>query len=192
MKHVFFLQIALLFFYIANSQTVTDVDGNTYPTIKIGDQTWMKENLRVTKAPDGTPLQRYCYNDNASNCDKYGGLYTWDSAMSGSAPQGICPDGWQVPNTADWQKLVKNFSGGTAGRELKIGGSASFDALFGGSRNAGGVYSSEGQMASFWSSVSDAGDAKFAGYRFLNAKYDKFSRSRSNKAYAFSVRCIKK
>ena len=72
---------------------VTMVDG--YPAVKIGKQIWMAENLNVE-----TPGSR-CYDDNAENCEMGGRLYTIDEA------RGICPDGWHLPDTAEFKVLLK-------------------------------------------------------------------------------------
>jgi hypothetical protein len=77
--------------------SVTDIDGNTYSVVEIGDQIWMAENLNVTKYPDGTDISRitdniewanlgntddaYCYYENNAYGDTYGVLYTWTAAM---------------------------------------------------------------------------------------------------------------
>ncbi|MBP5718067.1 MAG: hypothetical protein J6X53_03695, partial [Abditibacteriota bacterium] len=106
--------------------TVTDVEGNTYNTVWIGEQCWMKENLRTRKYPDGTDItfvnsglsvtEGYCYypNGNAANVTSYGYLYNWAAAMhaSGSSSsnpsnvQGACPDGWHLPSNAEWTQLL--------------------------------------------------------------------------------------
>ena len=94
--------------------TVTDIDGNVYQTVIIGNQEWMAENLRVTRNAFGNNIMRYCYGSNTANCDLYGGLYTWYTAMNGqsssssnpSGVQGICPTGWHVPSDAEWTELV--------------------------------------------------------------------------------------
>lgn len=110
--------------------TVTDYDGNTYNTIKIGNQWWMAENLKTTHYADGAviPLvedrdawnnlsnadKAYCYYGNSSsNGDTYGALYTWAAAMNGAASsnnnpsgvQGVCPSGWHLPSDAEWKQL---------------------------------------------------------------------------------------
>ena len=110
--------------------TVTDVDGNVYNTVRIGGQCWMRENLKVTRFPDGTdifysatansttPCRYYPYND-SSNVLTYGYLYNWAAIMhgtlsSGSTPsevQGICPDGWHVPSDGEWLQLIDYVSG---------------------------------------------------------------------------------
>ena len=125
--------------------TVTDYDGNTYNTVKIGNQWWMAENLKVTYYPDGTEIQlveansawdtldytdiAYCYYDNSSaNGDTYGALYTWEAVMNGSVSsssnpsgvQGVCPDDWHVPSDAEWAELVDYLGGeSVAGGKLK-------------------------------------------------------------------------
>ena len=64
-----------------------------YKTVQIGTRCWMKENLKVTKAPDGTGITRYCYESNTANCAAYGGLYTWDVTMQGTASGNAVPGG---------------------------------------------------------------------------------------------------
>ncbi len=93
---------------------VTDIDNNFYPTVIIGNQEWMAENLRVTRDAEGNNITRYCYANNTTNCTLYGGLYTWYTTMNGqssssgnpSGVQGICPIGWHVPSDAEWTELL--------------------------------------------------------------------------------------
>lgn len=110
--------------------TVTDIDGNEYPIIQIGEQIWMAENLRVTHFPDGTLIPNVpdntdwsslgtnyglCYydNDSAAYSQTYGAFYTWETAMYGedandinpSGVQGVCPDGWHLPSLSEWSEL---------------------------------------------------------------------------------------
>ena len=105
--------------------TVTDVDGNTYNTVWIGNQCWMKENLRTTKYADGTPISlgsiestttayRYRPDNNSANVSTNGYLYNWRAVMGNSSSSsenpsgvlGICPYGWHVPSDAEWTELV--------------------------------------------------------------------------------------
>ncbi len=111
--------------------TVTDIDGNIYNTVHIGNQCWMKENLRTTHYADGTSIAlgtqtdtsnvipyRYCPADNASNVAVYGYLYNWPAVMFGtgfsdgipSGVQGVCPNGWHVPSDAEWTLLTNYVS----------------------------------------------------------------------------------
>ncbi len=95
---------------------VTDIDGNEYITVIIGDQEWMAENLRVTRDANGNDISRYCYDNDPDWCELYGGIYTWNTIMNGesssesnpSGIQGICPAGWHVPSDAEWTELI-NF-----------------------------------------------------------------------------------
>lgn len=105
--------------------TVTDIDGNTYHTVKIGKQVWMVENLRVTRYADGTPIKQeksrsswaalkdnnsdkaYCYHN--MHKKSYGCFYTYAAATngdnSGYKVQGVCPDGWHLPSDKEWDEL---------------------------------------------------------------------------------------
>ena len=108
--------------------TVTDADGNVYQTVKIGNQVWMAENLRVTKYNDGTAITKitdsaawhnihynnlttpaYCYDSNTTNTDsikKYGALYNW-YVVNPLNPKKIAPAGWHVPTDLEWTILIK-------------------------------------------------------------------------------------
>jgi len=127
------------------SAGVTDVDGNSYNSVKIGNQVWMTENLKTTRYSDGSDIalvntknawtslvwssKAYCwFGDDISNKDKYGALYTWNAAMNGanasstipSRVQGVCPTGWHLPSAGEWEELITFLGGSTiAGGKLK-------------------------------------------------------------------------
>ena len=97
------------------SRTLTDFDGNVYTTVKIGDQWWMAENLKVTHYSNGDEIPNVTDNsqwevllsgayrahtDNNSNVQTYGYLYNW-FCIDG----GIAPEGWHVPTDAEWREL---------------------------------------------------------------------------------------
>ena len=94
--------------------TVTDIDGNVYNTVRIGNQCWMKENLRTTHYSDGTSANFNYPNNDSSKVSTYGCLYSWNVAMHGAASspnvpsgvQGICPVGWHVPSNGEWYQLT--------------------------------------------------------------------------------------
>ena len=118
--------------YFADScggTTVTDYDGNVYRTIPIGQQCWMRENLRTTHFADGTAIAfgsdnssttPYLYAPgNNLTVPEYGYLYNWVAAMHGAASsetnpsgvQGVCPTGWHVPSNAEWLQLIHYVRG---------------------------------------------------------------------------------
>ena len=164
---------------------VVDVDGNIYMVVQIGNQCWMQTNLKITHYPDGEPLISgidslvgglpndlpgwyFAYNRDSMHMQTYGYLYTWTTVMKGnkaddgSSTQGICPDGWHVPNVDEWRALI-DFSGGIeiAGSILKdtnvfnlvgntvVGNSIEFYARPGGCRVSDGSYIEEGNSAYF-------------------------------------------
>jgi len=108
--------------------SVTDDGGQIYKTVKIGDQTWMAANLNYN-APGSK-----CYNNDPTNCEKYGRLYNWSTAMGISTSynsnyynpsasikyRGVCPEGWHIPSDAEWDKLMTSVGGSSAaGKHLK-------------------------------------------------------------------------
>lgn len=112
--------------------TVTDYDGNTYSTVQIGSQCWMKQNLRTTHYANGTSIAlgssastttayRYYPKNNSSNVSDYGYLYNWKVVMRNSSSssanpsgvQGVCPNGWHVPSDAEWTQLTDYLSSQT-------------------------------------------------------------------------------
>lgn len=114
----------------SSKNSVKDVDGNLYKTVRIGNQTWMAQNLKVTRYADLQAIQNvkehatwydfseqskaYCYYDNElNNFYTYGALYTWAAASNGSdgsdlnpsGIQGVCPAGWHLPSDSEWKEL---------------------------------------------------------------------------------------
>lgn len=118
---------------------VTDIDGNIYNTITIGNQVWLAENLRTTRFLNGDeigtttpstlgvmydrdPVYQWAYDGNEKNIAKYGRLYTWYAVMD---PRGISPAGWHIPSVEEWIVLEKyliankyNYDGTTDGNRI--------------------------------------------------------------------------
>lgn len=113
--------------------TITDIDGNIYNTVQIGNQCWMKENLKTTTYRNGTSIPNVTdstvwsnmttgayvwYDNDISWKDKYGALYNWFTTVDSN---GHCPIGWHVPTSVEWDILF-GYIGGTYtphGNELK-------------------------------------------------------------------------
>lgn len=102
------------------TNSVKDIDGNVYPTITIGTQVWMAENLKTTKYSNGdligtttpatlviegeiTPEYQWAYAGNEKNVVIQGRLYTWYVATDS---RNVCPTGWHVPSDAEWTILT--------------------------------------------------------------------------------------
>ena len=106
--------------FVCGTNTVSDYEGHIYNTVQIGDQCWMKENMRATKYSDGTSITkasvmqessstRYYYDP--GQAANYGYLYNWPAAKGPSSVsannQGICPTGWHVPSDGEWTLLTQ-------------------------------------------------------------------------------------
>ena len=98
-------------------------DNKSYKWVKICEQTWMAENLNYEGFVNGVNGNYWCYDEKPANCDKYGILYDWATAMgidtiynykewgeSDVNHRGICPSGWHLPNIADWRVLMKSVN----------------------------------------------------------------------------------
>ncbi|MGN0187346.1 MAG: fibrobacter succinogenes major paralogous domain-containing protein [Paludibacteraceae bacterium] len=111
----------------ADYSTPIDGDGNVYPTLQIGAQTWMLGTLHTTTYNDGTPIVEdrtwnqadatpvYCYYDNDTRNNTYM-LYNWAAVKSGK----LAPKGWHIATKSDWENLARTYGGwGEAGIALK-------------------------------------------------------------------------
>jgi uncharacterized protein (TIGR02145 family) len=184
-----------------------DIEGNIYTTIKIGEQTWMQQNLRVSVDPDSTPITSYIYAGIEELAETYGRLYTWDAAMNGSnaeKAQGICPDGWHIPSDEEWKILEMHLGmtraeadlsnvwrGVGVGAKLRPGGGSGYDVLYSGRRSSSGGYSLLRWYEYMWTSTESG---SYAWRRCLDSIPTVTTIGRFNtfpKSYGFSVRCIK-
>jgi len=186
-----------------DSSSSSEPDGSCdiedYKTVSINGETWMAENLNCY-----VPGSK-CYENEPANCQKYGRLYDWVTAMS------VCPSGWHIPSNADWDRLVRyvdNSTGTdspTAGRYLKAtdgwhncGSGASysykcedtddFSALPGGSGYSDDAFYYAGYYGHWW--TASEYNAYGAYYRVMSYASDDANWKVSNKSYLFSVRCV--
>ena len=187
------------------SDSLTDIDGNNYTIVKIGEQTWMGENLRVEHDPEGNEIASYAYGNDLKNVEKHGRLYTWDAIMNGSTKvgaRGICPCGWHIPSDEEFKALEiylgmepgeadlsNTWRGEGIGDKLKDGGSSGYDARFSGRRSSSGSYSLLGAFEYVWTSNEDG---NYAWRRCLDINSNEIGRWNTfPKTYGFSARCIK-
>lgn len=179
----------------AGGNVMTDSrDGQTYKTVKIGNQVWMAENLNY--AMNGS----LCYNNEQVYCNKYGRLYTWNDAMD------ACPGGWHLPNKDEFEGL-RTLAGQTAEDIEKAGvvlksksgwaenGNGTDDFGFG-ALPAGdydgiddGLFDDEGKRTRFWSSTEESSGNGY--YLRLRYNSDNASINSSDTRNGLSVRCVK-
>ena len=197
--------------------------GQMYNTVEIEDQCWLKENLNIGIIVNGSQeqtnngqIEKYCYNNSTSNCEKYGGLYQWDEMMqyvTSQGAQGICPDGWHIPTDGEWKILEGSvdsqygignsvwnqtgFRGYDAGKNLKdeidwSDGANLFD--FSSFHTGNRHYSLKNfhnldDSGLYWCS-DDMGSSE-AYYRLMHNGNDGVNRTTTDKGMGFAVRCIK-
>jgi uncharacterized protein (TIGR02145 family) len=170
--------------------------GESYPTVQIGSQCWMKKNLNVgnmitgvTNQTNNSIIEKYCYGNNTTNCQTFGGLYQWNEAMqylTTEGTRGICPVGWHIPANSEWTVLYGGYPTGTAGA-LISGGSSGFDALFGGLRLASGSFLLLNSFAYFWTSTFYNSTSAYNRSISSSSVYS----TNGDKNQGFSIRCIK-
>lgn len=197
---------------------VVDIQGNSYPTVIIGNQEWMAANLKVSKWKNGDVIpyisgnsnwanattSGLCIlnNDSATNFQNYGYLYNFYVIED---PRGLCPTGWRVPSDSEWV-VMGTYLGGlsVAGGKLKSTSSlwqspntgatnlSGFSALPNGLRDFPGNFSSWTALATFWSSTQRQMSGYYDGwYRdiwYNSAQLERLSYSKKN---GFAVRCMR-
>lgn len=204
-------------FTTLSTTQISDIDGNIYNTVTIGSQTWMTQNLKVTKYRDGTPIPNVIdatawenlssgawvnYDNNSSNDAIYGKLYNWFSVIN---EKNLCPVGWHVPAFSEFNVLTGYLGGlSVAGGKMKeigdvnwisnIGAtnSSGFTALPGGLRehNSGSIFNEMGTVGNWWTTSVYTPDPTRAYFIYL---LNYTIESRSNDVYknrGLSIRCV--
>lgn len=197
------------------STKIKDVDDNLYSAVKIGDQIWMKNNLKTTRYNDGTDIPlvtdavvwtglstpAYCWYDNDKETygNTYGALYNWYVVETDM----LCPTGWHVPSDAEWTTLINYLDGeSVAGGKLKETGyihwpspntgatdESDFTALPGGYQGSNGIFYFIGYHGYWWSSSES--NTNNAWFLSLIDTDNTAQRLNFIKTYGFSIRCIK-
>jgi len=204
------LLICVAVFAREKSSFTDSRDNKIYETIKIGSQIWMAENLNY--AVNGSK----CYDNDDGNCNIYGRLYDWATAMDlpsdcnfvfcqsriRAKHRGICLSGFHIPTDAEWDALYHYAGGiGSAGTKLKAKSNwviysglpsgtdvLGFAALPGGFGSSNGNFYSNGYRSFWWSSSENI--ASYAYGRGMHY-HEKAYRDKYIKNNLFSIRCIK-
>ena len=196
-------------------EPVSDIDGNTYSVVKIGNQIWMAENLKTTKFNNGSDIPLitdddewkhlttagYCWydNDQSTYGNTYGALYNWYTVNK----EKLCPTGWHVPRDGEWDTLIDYLGGvNIAGDKLKEAGNShwlfhntgatnesGFTALPSGYRKHSGEFRDFSLETKMWSSLES--DLYESWSRTLEGNYSRVSRWDYGKQSGLSVRCVK-
>ena len=214
MSKVFTLVTILIFsktsvFSQQSGSSVIDVDGNQYKSVVLGTQEWLTDNLKVTKFRNGQAIPHIqdsivwnAWNSAAyvyyKNDTKHGVLYNWSVVNDN---RGVCPTGWHVPSTAEWDTLAK-FLGGEAiaGGKMKARlhwetpntsatNASGFHALPKGMYGVNGSFNNIGRNAYWWSSTEN--DTLSAWGREVGFNESALFAGHGDKRDGLSIRCIK-
>jgi uncharacterized protein (TIGR02145 family) len=199
---------------------ISDIDGNKYNTVHIGNQTWMAENLKSKHFQDGSPipqvddLREYTWENltSAAFCNYYSATYyNWYAVIDS---QKICPVGWHIPTESEFE-VLGNYLGGNrqAGGKLKESGTinwanpntgatneSGFNAIPFGYRGnitfvcgfwANGPYYGESELSEIWTSSEDVSNSKAAKLCILHTSSTELMLKASEKYYGLNIRCIK-
>jgi len=195
--------------------TFTDPrDGREYKAVKIGKQVWMAENLAYDAKGkgckiygEGGKLSDGCFEEDTlleaeiqANCEKYGRLYDWETAMK------ACPAGWHLPSYDELEELVQ-FAGGSykAGEKLKAksgwtildkGGTDDFGfaGLPGGWGNKDYKFIDVEERGQWWCATEEGNEgwrAERAYSYYMDSSDNNVSNICDHKSFLYSVRCIK-
>jgi uncharacterized protein (TIGR02145 family) len=186
-------------------------NGQSYPTVQIGEQCWMAKNLNIgvmlvgsDMSSDNGIIEKYCWGDFDDNCEIYGGLYMWDEMMNyvnSEHAQGICPNGWYIPSDGEVKTLEialgmepsiadlsNTWRGTNEGTQIKIGGSSGFNALLSGARTGPSSFMLLNSYEFFYTSTESGSSAWRRCVRDDASNIGRFNTY--PKSYALSVRCI--
>lgn len=165
--------------------------GQTYNTVSIGGQCWMKENLNYETG------NSWCYEDNPVICEYDGRLYDWQTAM------GACPSGWHLPTYNDWDVLVDQVGGSSiAGGKLKKVGILSWNApntdatnesgftALGGGYKSGGSFFLTRRYNGLWWTSTEANALEAWGWYMTSSSAEAGKLQYDKENRGFSVRCV--
>jgi uncharacterized protein (TIGR02145 family) len=194
--------------------SVTDIDGNIYKTIQIGYQTWLADNLKVTKYNDGSQIYyesnggpagytdwfglekgAYCWFDNDPDTyRRLGAIYNWKAVESGK----LCPAGWHVPEYSEWTELATSLGGVVAPFSEETDNAYisyvsegrireyGFNPIVGGCLHGFGFLGPSGSYYFWWTATP------YIKYNFPYAFIFSFSIiSDEPQSYGYNVRCVK-
>ena len=200
------------------SDCVTDIDGNVYKTVKIGDLIWMAENLKVNRFNDGSIIPQikeedhwsstlfaaWCYYNNDSTFnDKYGKLYNWYSLnKADNGNKNVCPVGWHVSTFKETINLETVLGGqNIAGNSIREIDSSSWDSKNTGATNLSlytgipsGIHGYNGfyylhEAAYWWTSTES--DTDRGVVRVVGSDDSVYGTSAIMKSTGATVRCVK-
>jgi len=172
------LSIFPLFLNAQETSFVDSRDGQEYKILTIGKQVWMGRNLNFETE------NSWIYDNKKRNANQYGRLYTYDAANNS------CPAGWHLPTDKEWQELINYYGGDlNAGLAMRIDGTSSFNAEYGGFMNKDGEFLDMGHDINFWTAKNCDDDDAWRCY--IDRGFNSVVQDYFSKSGGLSVRCIR-
>lgn len=194
--------------------TPPDTDGNYYPTVRIGPQVWMMNNLRVTSGLSkstgsgfgnafNTPTYSWYENDSVKNSIPLGALY--NLATLEQKGDNVCPTGWRIAKSTDWLTLENSASPGAAnsvndlkstyGWPTRADGRLNFNALPAGQIDSTGNFYGKNFQTIWWGNASDNFKI-YSSYKMIDVDntfyFTAYTDGMKPKERGYSIRCIQK
>ena len=200
-------------------ECIKDIDGNTYKTVTIGTQTWMAENLKVSKYNDGTAIPNvtensqwqklttgaWCNYNNSDSLGKiFGKLYNWYTVSPiTNGNKNVCPTGWHIPSNLEWGVFFEYFGGiNIIANKLKeidtlnwskynvnSNNISLFTVTPAGERDTNGSFKSKRTVSLFWSQFEYTNFDALSIY--IGDANNEADIESENKKNGFSLRCLK-
>jgi uncharacterized protein (TIGR02145 family) len=193
--------------------TVTDVDGNVYNTVAIGNQVWMASDLKTTKFRDGSVIPVVTgnsawgalttpgacdYDNDPAKGAVYGKIYNFYAVADA---RGLCPVGWHVPTSEEHYEMLTTLGLDVAGNMLREVGTAhwtsphagttnesGFTALGGGYRSSNGEFKDINWLVAYWSSTANSSTSAYELFMYSFNSYAATAGLYKN--YGLYVRCM--
>lgn len=215
------INLAIILLFVAPTfcfTQATDHEGNTYKTVKIGNQTWMAENLKVITFKNGDPIYNaktkeewreasrenqpaWCYYKNEkTNGDKYGVLYNWYAVDD---PRGLAPAGYKIPSEEDFEELLNEIGTGSASKiksetswantykNFNGSNTSGFNAKAGGLRSLQ-TFQDEGGNCTFWSSTPVEPKYLYSAVTlYIMISEEEAKIGKTGRSNGFYLRCLK-
>jgi uncharacterized protein (TIGR02145 family) len=188
--------------------SIRDIQNNIYSVCVVGNQVWMRENLRTKQFRDGTALvvagpDTWKANQNQASSSPTNSIYgNYYNQLAMADPRGLCPAGWRMPEKLDWDTLLANLGGwNVAGLKMKAPtsawggsltgqGSSQFNAIPSGRIDSAGTVRNQGELGYWWARKNTVQATPERIFR-IDKYNDEVLSGQADSAFGYTVRCVR-